>query len=244
MATKAKSKKTTAPKKVTVKKSATGKSRTTAAAVVSKTKAKTRVNAPKLKPFKVKKSQLVTLLVILVAAALIYTFRSVIVAATVNGQAISRLSVVKEAEKQAGKQALDSLVRNTLIEQEAKKQKVTVSEKEIDAEIKKAEASLSKQGRKMDEVLALQGLTRVDLRKLIRLDKMVTKMVGKTVTVSDKEVSEYIEQNRENLPADQTEEELTKSVKAQLTQQALSTKVQEWLANLQKKAKINYFVSY
>ena len=223
MATKGKSKKTT------IKKS-----------VVSKTKSTTLP----VKAYKMKKSHAISLIVILVIVALIYSLRSFIVAATVNGQPITRLSIVKEAEKQVGKQALDSLVRNTLIEQEAKKQKITVTDKEINDEIKKVEESVAKQGKKLDEVLALQGWTREQVRKDIRLNKLVTKMVGKDVKITDKEINDYIETNKDSLPQGQTDDQLRKTVKDQLTQQALGTKVQAWLAELQKKAKIQYFVSY
>ncbi len=58
---------------------------------------------------------------VIIAAALLYYFRSAFVAATVNGQPISRLSLVRELEKQGGKQAMDSLITKTLIDQEAKK---------------------------------------------------------------------------------------------------------------------------
>ena len=111
-------------------------------------------------------------------------------------------------------------------------------------EIKKAEASLSKQGRKLDEALALQGATRDDLRKGLRINKLVTKMVGKDVKVTDKEILDYIEANRESLPQGETDEQLRKTVKEQLTQQALGAKAQAWVAELQKKAKIQYFVQY
>lgn len=195
-------------------------------------------------PTKVNKSYVVLGIILVLAAAAIFGLRSYLVAALVNGQPISRLSVIKETEKQAGKQALDNLVRNTLIEQEAKKEKVSVTDKEIDDEIKKAEASVAKQGRKMDEVLATQGLTRTDLRKLIRLDRLVNKMVGKNISITSKEVDDYIDKNKDSLPQDQTPEELRKSVTKQLEQQALTTKVQAWIANLQSKAKVQYFVQY
>ena len=84
-----------------------------------------------LRTYKLKKSHAVSLVVILIVATLIFAFRSFIVAASVNGQPITRLAVVKEAEKQGGKQVLESLVTNTLIEQEARKQKVTVTDIEI-----------------------------------------------------------------------------------------------------------------
>jgi len=254
MATKSKSKKRAPVKKVS---SAKGKTTTSTKASVGKpAKKSVKSNAPasstkttsvKLaspSSFKMRKSFVILIIVILLIGALAFKFRSFFVAAIVNGRPISRLAVVKETEKQAGKQALDNLVRNTLIEQEAEKQHVTVSDKEINDEIKKVEANLSKQGQKIDQVLALQGLTRDDLRRLIRLDKLVSKMVGKSVTVSDKDIDAYIEKNKDTLPQGQTPEQLRASVSSQLRQQALSAKVQSWLANLQSKAKIKYFVQY
>ena len=55
---------------------------------------------------------------------------------------------------------------------------------------------------------------------------------------------EYIETNKETLPTDLKEDEIKKGVREQLKQQKLASKSQEWLANLAKNAKINYFVNY
>jgi foldase protein PrsA len=209
-----------------------------------KTTTTTTSSSTPSKGFKIKKSYIILAVTVVAVAILLYIFRSIFVAAVVNGQPISRLSVVKEAEKQSGKQVLTTLVRNTLIEQEARKQNITVSEKEIDDEIKKLEGNLQKQGQKLDQVLTMQGMSKEDLRKLIRLDKMVGKMVGKDITISDKEVNDYIAKNKESLPTGQNENELKASVKEQLKQQQLNEKVRVWLENLQKNAKINPFVDY
>lgn len=198
----------------------------------------------KPRAFKIKKSYIILAATIIALAAILYLSRSVFVAAVVNGQPISRLSVVQEAEKQSGKQVLTTLVRNTLIEQEARKQKVSVTEKEIDDEIKKLEGNLQKQGQKLDQVLEMQGMSKEDLRKLIRLDKMVGKMVGKDIKITDQQVNEYIEQNKDALPTGQNENELKTTVKEQLRQQQLNEKVRVWLEDLQKNAKINKFVDY
>jgi len=205
---------------------------------------KTSSDRSAAKSFKVKKSYVILVVAIVVFAALLFYFRSLFVAAVVNGQPISRLSVVKESEKQSGKQALSTLVRNALIEQEANKEHIIVSEKEVDDEMKKVEDSLAKQGQKLDQVLATQGMSRNDLRKLVRLDKLVQKMAGKNIKVTDKEVADYIDKNKDTLPQNQTEAQLKASVKNSLTQQKLNTQVQSWLADLQNKAKIMYFVQY
>src|SRR5436189_206495 len=83
------------------------------------------------------------------------------------------------SEKQSGKQALDTQVRNILIEQEAKKEGVTVSDQEVNDQMKSVQAKLASQGQNIDQVLAMQGMTKNDLRNLMRLDKLVQKMVGK-----------------------------------------------------------------
>lgn len=195
-------------------------------------------------PVNVSKKYVALIATILLLGALLYYFRGVFVAAVVNGQPISRLEVVRQTEQQAGKQTLDTLVRNALIEQKAKEQKITVSEQEINDEIKKLEDNLSKQGQNLDQVLKAQGMSQNDLTKLIRLDKLVAKMVGKDIQVSDAEVTKYIEDNREALPQETEEAELKKQVTEQLKQQKTNEKVRTWLADLQKDARINYFVEY
>src|SRR5581483_3218458 len=102
------------------------------------------------------------------------------------------LQVIQQAEKQSGKQTLDTLVRDALIEQQAKKENVTVSDQEVNAQIATLQSNLQKQGQNLNQVLATQGMTPDDLKNLIRLDQLVQKMVGKNIKVSDKEVNDYI----------------------------------------------------
>ncbi len=237
--------KTTPVKKTTVKKSSMVQPMKVEK--VEEKKVETKASAPVTKPstpVKVKKRYVVWAIVIVVLGALLYLGRSLFVAAVVNGQPISRLEVVQQSEKQGGKAILDGLVRNALIEQEARKQNITVSDQEIDDEIKKVEGNLSKQGQKLDQVLQMQGMNREELRKLIKLDKLVSKIVGKEVTVTDEEVNKYIEDNKASLPEGQDEEAMKKEVKESLKQQKLNQKVQTWLADLQNKAQIIKFVSY
>ncbi len=193
---------------------------------------------------RIHKSTLIIVIGILAVGALLYFGRGFIVAAVVNGQPISRMALVQEVEKQSGKQALSGLIRNILVEQEARKQNVLITEKQIDDQIKTVENNLSKQGQKIDQVLAMEGMTRADLRKVIRLDLLVTKMVEKNIKVSNKDVNDYIDKNREIMPKNQSESQLKKMVLERLKQQQLSQKAQEWLANLEKGAKVVKFVNY
>jgi foldase protein PrsA len=192
-------------------------------------------------PKKIKKRHFAFIIAILLLLVSLFYFKNQFVAALVNGQPIWRLTLIRELEKQAGKQALDSLITRTLILQEAKKQKITVSKEEVDQEIKEIEDNLTQQGQDFARLLEVQGMTRNDLAEQIKIQKLIEKLVGKDIEVSDKEVDEYISQNKDLIPKDSEPEETKASVKEQLRQQKLSDKVTEWLDSLQQNAKINYF---
>lgn len=202
------------------------------------------IESGKKRRIPIKRSHILILLFILALGTLLYYFRGVFIAATINGEPVSRLSVISELEKQSGSKVLNSIVTKTLIRQEAKKKNVSITDGELTNEIKRIEENLSKQNQKLDDVLAMQGLSRQSLQEEIRLQKLVEKMVGKDIQVAGKEVDEYIEKNKESLPQDQKPEDLKKQVKEQLRQQKLNEKIQTWIQDLQKKAKINYFVEY
>lgn len=231
-----------APKKKTstVKKSKTTKSKPE---VLKFTKELNEPQSNSARSLKVKRSYIIVALLILIAVTLIYLGRNLIVAAMVNGQPISRLSVVRELEAQGGKQALDSLITKQLILQEARKKNISVTQNEVDNELKKISDNLKAQGQELDQVLTLQGMTKDQLVEQIKLQKMLEKVVGK-IAVSDKEVSDYIENNRESLPTDQDEASIAANVKNTLTQQKLNEKAQSTLESLRKNARIDYFVQY
>ena len=195
-------------------------------------------------PIKVKKSLVVGIVTVICIAFLLYYFRGIFIAAVVNGEPIYRVQVISELEKQGGKQVLDSLVTEKLILGEAKKKNISVSQEEIASELKKIEDNLSKQGQSIDQVLSLQGMTRESLSQRIRIQKIIEKIVGKDIQVTDKEIDDYLEKNKDTLPEGQKPEELRVTVKQQLTQQKLGQKVQSWIADLQKNAKTLYFVKY
>ncbi|MGE5041856.1 MAG: SurA N-terminal domain-containing protein [Candidatus Levyibacteriota bacterium] len=181
---------------------------------------------------------------VVVLAVLIYIFRGFFIAATVNGHLITRLSVDQQLEKTYGKKTLESLITKDLILQEMDKKHITVTDAEVNAEVKKIDDALKKQGRTLQDALDQQGLTRADLIDQLKIQKMIEKLFAKDATVSDKEVDAYIEQNKDSFPSTEDPKTLRDSVRTQLQQQKLSGKFQTWLADIQSKAKIQYFVSF
>lgn len=186
----------------------------------------------------------IILLGLVILGVLLYVFKGMIVAATVNGQPITRIQLVQELEKQNGKKTLESLVTKNLILQEMQKKNITVSDEEVTAEVKKIQDALSKQGRTLDEALAQQGLSKNDLMEQLKIQKMIEKLFSKDATVSKAEIDKYIADNKDALPQDQDEKTLRSSISDQLKQQKLTAKFQTWLEGVQKNAKIQYFVSF
>src|SRR5581483_10957610 len=103
------------------------------------------------------RSKLIWIPVAVAFAFLAYRYRGILVAASVNGQPVSRLSVISMLEKEGGKQVLDNLITNSLILQEAKKQNVSVNLSEIQSEEDKIQAQLKTSGSDLDTALASQG---------------------------------------------------------------------------------------
>lgn len=243
--------KTSVAKKTTSspKKTVTARVAKSSTKVVSVEKAPVSSQNQQVMPFKVKKKTLAIGLIIIAVLGLAVYFRSVFVVAMVNGQPITRLSYINETEAvylsdarvTAGKQALNQLVTKTLIYQEASKRNITISDKEVDAEVATVRKTVEKQGQKLEEALAAQGDTLKAYRERIRIQKMLEKLVGK-VAVADKDVADYIEKNKSTLPQDLSEAELKKQVRSSLEQQKFSEKVQTLIADLQKKAKVSYMV--
>ncbi len=227
--------------KKTTKKTATRKAPASVASAPVATPEKSKNQS--LKKYATKRNGIILLVLVLLGVGL-YFFRGYFIAATVNGQPISRLQVVQELEKQSGKQTLESLVTKNLILQEMKKNNITVEDSEIASEIKKIEDALQQQGRTLSDALAQQGLTRPELEEQLRIQKMIEKLFSKDAVVSDAEVDAYIEENKDALPTDQEESALKTTIKEQLKQQKLTTKFQTWLEELQKQAKIEYYINY
>lgn len=196
---------------------------------------------------KIPKKVFIFALILLIVVGGFYFGRKTFFAASVNGQLVSRLSVIKDLEKQGGKKVLDTIILKTLINQEAKKRNLSVSQSEVDTEIKKIETNVSSQGSTLDALLAQQGMTKSDLIGEIKLQLLVTKMVDNNITVSAKEVDNYLaSQNSQNsLGVSQTTPGLNRvQAESAIKQQKLQAEIQKFVADLKAKAKINYFIKY
>lgn len=180
---------------------------------------------------------------LLLIVGLIYYYRSLLVAATVNGVPIMRISVIQELERVSGKAALDSLITEKLINDEAVAKGSAVTAEEVATEISKIESQVTAQGKTLDEALKEQNMTRLQLTQRIKVQKNLEKLLADKIKISDSEVDQYIKDNAIKIPVGQ-ETDYRSQIAAQLEQQKFSIEADSFLASLRSKAQIKYFVSY
>ena len=190
------------------------------------------------------KKKAILIAAVLGVAALGYLGRGLFVVALVNGTPISRLAVVRELEKQGGSETLDNLVVKSLIFQEARKKGVTVSQEELDQELSRINDIVSKQGMTLDEALALQNQSKNDLIEQIKLQKTVERILADKIAVTEEEVNDYFDKNKELFDDGAKLEDVSGEIRNQLAQTKLSSAYQSWITDLKASASINYFVTF
>ena len=171
-------------------------------------------------------------------------FKGVFIVAQVNGSPISRLSVIQELEKQAGKNVLDTMITKKLINDEIKKQGVVVTAADIDAEIKKTEAQIGAQGGTLEMALAGQGMTLDELREQIMINKALEQILADKIVVSDEEVSQYLSTAKTPAAQGLSSADQAAQAQEQLKGQKFSKEASQWVKDLKAKAAIDYYVQY
>jgi len=174
----------------------------------------------------------------------IYAERGLVIAATVNGKPISRLAVAKETERRAGQAIMDGIINQTLIDQEAKALKITVTPQETNDDLKKLEEQLKTQGSNLDDTLKQQNLTRAAFNDILFTNKQLEKLIANRIAVTYAEVSKYLTENKDTLPKDQDPETLKPQILSFLQQQKIDTETKKLIEELRAKAKINYWVKF
>lgn len=185
----------------------------------------------------------IIIVIVLGALAFVYFFKSLFIAAIVNGTPISRLAVVSKAEKASGKNILDMIITMKLINDEAQKQGIIVTKEEIDAAVKKIEDQVKSQGLTLDQALAQQGVTAADFQKQMVVQIELEKLLGDKIVASDAEITQYITDYQITIPEGQ-ESTYREQIKDQIKQQKLGTTAEEFITNLRTASSIYYFVNY
>lgn len=187
-----------------------------------------------------KKSKKFYIVVIIAGLLLLAIYKkSWFVAATVNGVPVTNLELQMRLNQQFRSQTLNQLINEKVILGEATKNNVVVTDTDINKKITEVETSVGG-AQSLDALLTQQGQTRQSIRQQIKLQLTIEKLYANEATVSAEEVTQFIEQNREQLQATDSagqQKESYEALKNQKLSQLFSQKFQE----LRQKAKIQIF---
>lgn len=127
--------------------------------------------------------------------------------ATVNGTDITKQELYDKLVEAGGEQTLQSLITTKLVDQEAEKAKVTVTDADIDSEIKDLQEQFGgEEG--LNSALAQSGMTIDDLKKQMPMQVQIRKLLEPKVKVTDDEIKKSFETNKASY---NTEEEVRAS---------------------------------
>lgn len=190
------------------------------------------------------KSNLKYIILIIVLAVIFgvgYYYKGLFIVASVNGTPITRFQLWNKLEGEYGDQALNSIVSEELILQDAKKNNVTVSQQEIDSQMKTIEDNITSQGMTMEDALNYWGLTQDSLRRQIMLQLILEKTVKDQVNVTDDEVDQYVTENLGT--GDNVTQADKDQARSSLEQSKTSDAIQTYLNNLRKNSNVEVYNS-
>ncbi len=119
------------------------------------------------------------------------------IVATVNGDEVTKDQLFDSMFARGGQEALENLVTRKLIIQEAEKKGITVSEEEVDGEVRSI-IDDSFQGSEEDFIAALEfyGLNIEDFREDAYLNLLVRKVAMDEIDLSEAAAREFYDENR------------------------------------------------
>lgn len=188
--------------------------------------------------------QVVGLVVVVLVAAGVFVGRGMLVVASVNGKPVWRWELIQRLESQAGAAAVEEIVTEKLISQEAAQRDIVVTDAELQTELEQLKASLEAQGQDFDLLLEAQGVKLEDVMRQVRLQKLVEQMVEVNENVSPEQIAEYIDTNAGLLPAEASDEEMADLARERIIQEQKQTGVSEFVQGLRSGAEVKYSAGF
>lgn len=177
---------------------------------------------------------------VFIVLLLAFPFRYLVVPATVNGEPIFSWQYIKALHKTAGTQVLDRLVSEKLVEQEIAKYGIVATEEEVNHQIKQIESQFGTESGSLDSILALQGLSRDDFLKELRLNIALEKLIKNNIKVTEDEVQEELTKNAE-IYKELSEVEAATTAAENLRNDKIQQEFPTWFQEVRSKSNIKNF---
>lgn len=118
--------------------------------------------------------------------------------AKVGDREITKEALYEKLVATSGAATLDVMISNEVVDQEAEKAKVKVTQDEIDEEMAVYEEQYGG-AEGLAEALATSGMSIADLEEEMKTYLKVEKIIGPDIEITDEQMSTYFEENKESL---------------------------------------------
>jgi len=157
---------------------------------------------------------------------------------------ITQYQLYDEMKSVYGKQMIQELVAQSLIKQEAKLQKITVTQEEMDKEIDSIKKQIGSEEAFQDYVKSM-GMNEQKLREKLSVLLTRDKLLDKAFPVTDEQVKKYYEDNKANMGSPAPEFDKVKDqIKSALVDQNRGENYNKWLNSIQDNHKVEWLDPY
>lgn len=145
------------------------------------------------------KKTLAILAVLIVAAIAVFIFLSTRsdVVAKVGSESLTKDDLYTFFVDQNGEAALDTLITKNLINQEVEKEKINVTDKEINAELQELIDSYGGE-ETFEQQLTASGLTQDDIKEDIEVNLKIEKLLEPQIEITEDEMKTYFDENKDS----------------------------------------------
>ncbi len=161
-------------------------------------------------------------------------------AAVVNGETISQAELDARLQARAGAQVLEDLINEKLILQEAEKQKIKVTDKDINGKLAELKEGFPSE-QEFEKNLKDNNMTLAEAKQQIRIQLSMAKLLEKTIDITKGAVTAEYEQNKETTYKGKTISEVREGIEDELRQRQPGSSSQGLLDNLRSKADIKTY---
>jgi len=158
------------------------------------------------------------------------------IVAMIGFRPITRFEVNKTLYSQGGKTVVDNLVTERLVDSEIGKTRTTVSAAEVDERVATVRSNFATD-EEFQTALTDRGLTMDEVKKQIKMQIGMEKILGDKATVSAEEVTKFITEMGSLMTASDAAGQKIEAEKI-LKNQKLQGEITTWIESLRTKAKI------
>lgn len=168
--------------------------------------------------------------------------RSLFIAGTVNKSPISRWELNAKMAEKYGAQTFEEIVSERLLEENIEKNKIVVTDKEVQDELAKIKAQYGGE-EQFQTAIAQFGMTEAKALESIRQSIGLKKLIESTnkIEITDDQIAKYFADNKDSYVGKKLAD-VSAEIKEILYQQEIYTLSQTWYTQVRNAAKVTSFL--